>query len=163
MREAAIVCLALAGWACSIRTPEAREGADVSRRVAEIIGREAERRTAYITLDTLRLASLLAEDFTAVGAGLFRDKAGAIAAMQEHSPRQPIDSITSDSVRVRVYGAIAIVTGINRIHMRDFTGSSVMRVVASNTTTNVWHFRSGRWLLISSQVTFFDQKRSPLP
>lgn len=131
-------------------------------RLEEVRTASRERQRIYATLDTLRLPAILADDFVAVIAGSTRDKSGALQAMREHDPRMPIDSITSDSVHIRVYGDVGIVTGINRLHMRDLRNNPPMAVIASNSATEVWHRRAARWVLVSTQQTFFDQKRTPL-
>jgi hypothetical protein len=107
----------------------------------------------------MALAALLGTDYVAPssehGGGL-HTRSDAIRAVREHllaADPYPIDSIRSDSLRVRLYGDVAIVTGIETIAMTFTKREPPRHVVARNAYTDVWVFRGSEWLLVNAQHT----------
>ncbi len=126
---------------------------------SELLGREAARRDAYERLDTIAVAALLATDYLAPssehGGGL-HTRADAIRAVREHllaADPHPIDSIRSDSTRIRLYGDVAIVTGIETLAMTYTKREPPRRIVVRDAYTDVWVLRGGEWLLVNAQHT----------
>lgn len=117
-----------------------------------MLAREAAKREGYRLLDTALVGAVLAPDYMTVavqdhGTG-FGDRAKGIRSILEHrAGGAPIDSLSSDSTRVRIFGDVAIVTGVGAIHMRRANGPFVIR----DLYTDVWHRRGGQWLLVHTQ------------
>jgi ketosteroid isomerase-like protein len=59
----------------------------------------------------------------------------------------------SDDVKVRVYGTVAIVTGLSTL-----TGSSKSYVPGPRRFTEVWVKRNGRWQMVGGQSTLVPAK-----
>ena len=78
---------------------------------------------AYTKLDPKLVGDLIADDYVPPvreGGCCFTDRQAAIQAVINHRDNKiphPITSMTSDQTVVRIYGKIAIVTGIETINM----------------------------------------------
>ncbi|HKA59197.1 MAG TPA: nuclear transport factor 2 family protein [Gemmatimonadales bacterium] len=109
---------------------------------------EAKRREALLAADTAALANLMAPDFMEISRlGTVRtrvDNLRDIASGTLH-----LTSIKYDSLNVRVYGDVAVLTGIadNTGTMRGFPFSGKIRY------TRVFVKRDGRWLAVLMQQT----------
>jgi hypothetical protein len=126
---------------------------------SDLLAREAARRDAYTRLDTIAVAGLLATEYLAPsdehGGGL-HTRSDAIRAVREHllDPNpHPIDSIRADSTRIRLYGDVAIVTGIETIAMTFTKQNPPRKVVVRDAYADVWVLRGGEWLLVNAQHT----------
>ena len=113
---------------------------------------DRERIQAQIGADAAALNRLYAEDFIGIGpSGTVRTKAQVIADFTSGSLR--FQSITTDDVRVRVYGNAAVETGRSTMDGQD-KGKTVPR---DTRFTRVWVKQQGRWRLVanhySSQTT----------
>lgn len=96
--------------------------------------------------DSLTLVRILGSDFVhPVASGDFLDRAQHIAWVVAHPPDPTVDRRLTD-MRVRFYGATAIVTGTVR---RSRSGSEVGR----NVFTDVFVLRDGRWQAVSAEET----------
>jgi ketosteroid isomerase-like protein len=69
------------------------------------------------------------------------------------SPDQAWTAHKSDDVKVRVYGTVAIVTGLSTL-----TGSSKAYVPGPRRYTEVWVKRNGRWQMAGGQSTLVPAK-----
>jgi len=104
--------------------------------------------------DSAALSRILAPDFVhPVASGYFLDRSQHIAWVVDHPPDSTIDRRLAD-MRVRFYGATAIVTGTV---IRSRGGSEIGR----NVFTDVFVKRDDRWQAISAEETMvrtYDRK-----
>ena len=110
-----------------------------------ILRLEEEWRMAQHDNDTTAFSRLLAPDLTFIGtSGSFRDRAGYVASRSGSWIRRAV-SFTVTELRVRIYGATAIVTG-----RESTTGAGVEN---GGRFTHVWLQRQGKWQLVAVQRT----------
>lgn len=97
--------------------------------------------------DRVALDSLLADDLTyARSSGVMDDKARVLAEVGPGGPYQ-LDYLTPDSLQVRAYGSVGVVTGILRVKLSAQPAPYRIRF------TDVWAERRGRWQLVAFQAT----------
>ena len=109
---------------------------------------EAKRREALLAADTAALGKLTAPDFLEISRlGTVRSRAENLADIA--SGTLHLTSIKYDSLSVRVYGDVAVLTGIadNTGTMRGFPFSGKIRY------TRVFVRREGRWQAVLMQQT----------
>lgn len=109
---------------------------------------EMSRRQALLAADTVALSHLLAPDFVEISRlGTVRTRADNIRDIA--SGALHLTSVTYDSLSVRVYGDVAVLTGIadNTGTMRGFPFSGKIRY------TRVFVRREGRWQAVLMQQT----------
>jgi peptidylprolyl isomerase len=120
-----------------------------SNRVQEQLKKlEEEWATAFIKRDAAALGRILADDYYLIDPnGSASDKAQTIKDIM--SGEFAFESIKYDNLKVRIYGAFAIVTGGEVVKMRtgEQTNTEAFRF------TDVFALRRGRWQAISSQLT----------
>jgi ketosteroid isomerase-like protein len=104
---------------------------------------------ARLANDTAAIRRLLAEEYTGINSsGVLGDRASALRLPMNVTPMgQPIAGFDVDSVRVRVYGDVAVMTGIRRVRSSDGSGEGGLRF------TFVFIRRDNRWQLTASQAT----------
>jgi peptidylprolyl isomerase len=134
------------------KTPGAKPNRPLStsaNRVQEQLKKlEEEWAGAFINRDAAALDRILADDYTIIDPnGSVGDKAQTIKDIT--SGEFAFESIKYDNLKVRVYGAFAIVTGGEVVKMRsgEQTNTEAYRF------TDVFALRRGRWQAISSQLT----------
>ena len=109
---------------------------------------EASRRQALLAADTVALSRLIAPDFLEISRlGTLRTRADNIRDIA--SGTLHLTSINYDSLNVRIYGDVAILTGIadNTGTMRGFPFAGRIRY------TRVFVRRDGRWQAVLMQQT----------
>lgn len=109
---------------------------------------EASRREALLAADTVAMSKLLAPEFMEISRlGTVRTRADNIRDLA--SGTLHLTSIKYDSLTVRVYGDVAVLTGIadNTGTMRGFPFSGKIRY------TRVFVRRDGRWQAVLMQQT----------
>ena len=109
---------------------------------------EASRREALLAGDTVALSKLIASDFMEISRlGTVRTRADNIRDLA--SGTLHLTSIKYDSLNVRVYGDVAVLTGIadNTGTMRGFPFSGKIRY------TRIFVRRDGRWQAVLMQQT----------
>ncbi len=109
---------------------------------------EASRREALLAADTVALSKLLAPDFMEISRlGTVRTRVDNIRDLA--SGTLHLTSIKYDSLNVRVYGDVAVLTGIadNTGTMRGFPFSGKIRY------TRVFVRREGKWQAVLMQQT----------
>jgi uncharacterized protein (TIGR02246 family) len=109
---------------------------------------EAKRREALLAADTVALSKLMAPDFIEISRlGTVRTRADNIRDIAAGTLH--LTSIQYDSLSVRVYGDVAVLTGIadNTGTMRGFPFSGTIRY------TRVFVRREGRWQAVLMQQT----------
>jgi ketosteroid isomerase-like protein len=112
---------------------------------------EMNRRQALLAADTVALSRMLAPDFIEISRlGTVRTRADNIRDIA--SGALHLTSVTYDSLTVRVYGDVAVLTGIadNTGTMRGFPFSGKIRY------TRVFVRREGRWQAVLMQQTMMQ-------
>jgi ketosteroid isomerase-like protein len=122
---------------------------DLRRSVGQAIRQiDRERVQAQIGADAAALNRIYADDFIGIGpSGTVRTKAQVIADFTSGDLK--FQSITTDDVRVRVYGNTAVETGRSTMIGQD-RGKAVPR---DNRFTRVWIKQFGRWRLVSNHYS----------
>lgn len=112
---------------------------------------------ARLANDTAAIRRLLAEEYTGINStGVLGDRANALRLPMNVTPMgQPIAGFDVDSIRVRVYGSTAVMTGIRRVRSADGSGGGGLRF------TFVFIHRDGRWQLTASQATDLQPRGRP--
>src|ERR1041385_8192698 len=113
--------------------------------VEEIRKVDRERIRAQVNADAAELDRIYADDFIGIGpSGTLRTKKEVLADFTSGSLK--FQSITTDDVRIRVYGNAAVETGLSTLKGRD-AGKTVPE---ENRFTRVWIKQGGRWRLVSN-------------
>jgi uncharacterized protein (TIGR02246 family) len=122
---------------------------DPKRMVEQAIRKlDNERIQAQIHADAAALERIYADDFIGVGpSGTVRNKPQVISDFTSGDLR--FQSITTDDVRVRVYGNAAVETGRSTMNGQD-KGSAVPH---DNLFTRVWVKQQGRWRLVANHYS----------
>jgi ketosteroid isomerase-like protein len=120
-----------------------------NRSVEQVIRQlDYERIQAQIGANALALNRIYADDFIGIGpSGTVRTKAQVISDFT--SADLKFQSITTDDVRVRVYGNTAVETGRSTMIGQD-KGKAVPR---DNRFTRVWIKEVGRWRLVANHYS----------
>jgi hypothetical protein len=112
---------------------------------------EMNRRQALLTADTVALSRMLAPEFVEISRlGTVRTRADNIRDIA--SGALHLTAVAYDSLTVRVYGGVAVLTGIadNTGTMRGFPFSGKIRY------TRVFVRRDGRWQAVLMQQTMMQ-------
>jgi ketosteroid isomerase-like protein len=119
-----------------------------SRAVEEIRKADRERIQAQIHADAVALDRIYADDFIGIGpSGTRRTKKDVLSDFTSRSLK--FQSITTDDVRIRVYGNAAVETGISTMK-----GEDAGKVVPEeNRFTRVWIKQGGRWRLVANHYS----------
>jgi ketosteroid isomerase-like protein len=109
---------------------------------------DEERIQAQIHADAAALDRIYADDFIGIGpSGTVRTKPQVLADFTSHD--LTFQSITTDDVRIRVYGNTVVETGRSTMVGQD-RGKVVPR---DNRFTRVWVRRQGRWRLVANHYS----------
>ncbi len=122
---------------------------DPKRIVEQVIRKlDNERIQAQIHADAAALERIYADDFIGVGpSGTVRTKPQVISDFTSGDLR--FQSITTDDVRVRVYGNAAVETGLSTMNGQD-KGNAVPH---DTRFTRVWVKQQGRWRLVANHYS----------
>jgi ketosteroid isomerase-like protein len=122
---------------------------DQRRSVEQVIRQlDHERIQAQIGADAVALDHIYANDFIGIGpSGTVRTKPQVISDFTSGDLK--FQSITTDDVRVRVYGNTAVETGRSIMSGQD-KGKTVPR---DNRFTRVWVKQHGRWRLVANHYS----------
>ncbi len=122
---------------------------DPKRMVEQVIRKlDNERIQAQIHADAAALERIYADDFIGVGpSGTVRTKPQVISDFTSGALR--FQSITTDDVRVRVYGNAVVETGRSTMNGQD-KGNAVPR---DTRFTRVWVKQQGRWRLVANHYS----------
>jgi ketosteroid isomerase-like protein len=122
---------------------------DPRSEVEQVIRKlDNERIQAQIHADAAALERIYADDFIGVGpSGTVRTKPQVISDFTSGDLR--FQSITTDDVRVRVYGNAAVETGRSTMNGQD-KGKPVPH---DNRFTRVWVKQQGRWRLVANHYS----------
>ncbi|HKP48322.1 MAG TPA: nuclear transport factor 2 family protein [Pyrinomonadaceae bacterium] len=144
MRRTFVIALLVLTAASMARGQRPRARSDQRRRVEQVIRQiDHERIQAQINADAVALGRIYAPDFIGVGpSGTVRAKPQVLSDFTSGSLK--FQSITTDDVKVRVYGNTAVETGRSTMVGQD-KGKAVPR---DNRFTRVWVKQQGRWRLV---------------
>src|SRR6266436_8859806 len=122
---------------------------DQRRSVEQAIRQlDNERIQAQIGADAVALDRIYADDFIGVGpSGTVRTKPQVISDFTSGDLR--FQSISTDDVRVRVYGNAAVETGLSTMNGQD-KGNAVPH---DTRFTRVWVKQHGRWRLVANHYS----------
>jgi ketosteroid isomerase-like protein len=122
---------------------------DPKKIVEQVIRKlDDERIQAQIHADAIALERIYADDFIGVGpSGTVRTKPQVISDFTSGDLR--FQSITTDDVRVRVYGNAAVETGRSTMNGQD-KGNTVPH---ETRFTRVWIRQQGRWRLVANHYS----------
>jgi ketosteroid isomerase-like protein len=142
MRRTITIAVLIFTTACTVlgQTPSGGR-----RRSAEQVIRELdhERIQAQVNADATALERIYAADFIGVGpSGAVRTKSQVISDFT--SGELKFQSITTDEVKVSIYGNTAVETGRSTMYGQD-RGKAVPR---DNRFTRVWVKQQGHWRLV---------------
>ncbi len=150
MRQTLIIAVLVFTAAASIALGQ-KQGArrDSKSSVEQAIRQvDHERIQAQIDADAVALYRIYADDFIGIGpSGTVRTKPQVISDFT--SGELKFQSITTDDVRVRVYGNTAVETGRSTMIGQD----KGRRVPHENRFTRVWIKQGGRWRLVANHYS----------
>jgi len=116
--------------------------------IDEIRKVDRERIQAQVHADAVALDRIYADDFIGIGpSGTLRTKKDVLSDFTSGSLK--FQSITTDDVRIRVYGNAAVETGLSTMKGQD-AGKVVPE---ENRFTRVWIKQEGRWRLVSNHYS----------
>ena len=125
---------------------------DQRRSVEQVIRQlDHERIQAQIHADRVALDRIYADDFIGIGpSGTVRTKPQVLVDFTSHDLK--FQSITTDDVRIRVYGNTVVETGRSTM-----VGQDKDRVVPrDNRFTRVWVRRQGRWRIVANHYSLLN-------
>ena len=125
---------------------------DQRRSIEQVIRQlDHERIQAQIDADRVALDRIYADDFIGIGpSGTVRTKPQVLADFTSHDLK--FQSITTDEVRIRVYGNTVVETGRSTMVGQD-KGRVVPR---DNRFTRVWVRRQGRWQIVANHYSLLN-------
>ena len=125
---------------------------DQKRSVEQVIRElDQERIQAQIHADGVALDRIYADDFIGIGpSGTVRTKPQVLADFTSQDLK--FQSITTDDVRIRVYGNTVVETGRSTMVGQD-KGRVVPR---DNRFTRVWVRRQGRWRIVANHYSLLN-------
>jgi ketosteroid isomerase-like protein len=142
----AVVALSAAAIASGQQQSASRDPKAVVEQVIRKL--DNERIQAQIHADAAALERIYADDFIGVGpSGTVRTKPQVISDFTSGDLR--FQSITTEDVRVRVYGNAAVETGRSTMDGQD-KGKTVPR---DTRFTRVWVKQQGRWRLVANHYS----------
>ena len=152
MKRALIIAV-LVLTAASIALGQTQSARRDQRRSIEQVIRQLdhERIQAQIHADRVALNRIYADDFIGIGpSGTVRTKPQVLADFTSHDLK--FQSITTDDVRIRVYGNTVVETGRSTMVGQD-KGRVVPR---DNRFTRVWVRRQGRWQIVANHYSLLN-------
>src|SRR5437868_368068 len=148
MRQTLVVAVLLLTVALAAAHRQSRSRAHHAS-IEQIIRKlDKERIQAQIHADAAALDRLYADDFIGVGpSGTVRTKPQVMADFTSGTLK--FQSITTDQVQVRVYGNVAVETGLSTMIGQD-KGKAVPR---DTRFTRVWVKHQGQWRLVANHYS----------
>ena len=145
-----IFAMAVVAFSAAANASAQEQGAvkDPNRTVEVIRKLDNERIQAQIHADAAALERIYADDFICVGpSGTARTKPQVISDFTSGDLR--FQSITTEDVRVRVYGNAAVETGLSTMNGQD-KGNAVPH---DTRFTRVWVKQHERWRLVANHYS----------
>jgi ketosteroid isomerase-like protein len=116
--------------------------------VEEIRKVDRERIQAQVNANAVALDRIYADDFIGIGpSGTLRTKKNVLTDFASGSLK--FQAITTDDVRIRVYGNAAVETGLSTLKGQD----AEKVVPEENRFTRVWIKQGGRWRLVANHYS----------
>ena len=129
-------------------SPHAQPQRQTQSVIEEIKKMDRERIRAQVGADAVALDRIYADDFIGVGpSGTLRTKKDVLSDFKSGSLK--FQSITTDDVRIRVYGNAAVETGLSTMRGQDATKV----VPEENRFTRVWIKQGSRWRLVANHYS----------
>jgi ketosteroid isomerase-like protein len=150
MRQTLVIAVLVFSAAASIALAQEQSARTNQNRSVEQVIRQLdhERIQAQIGANAVALDRIYADDFIGIGpSGTVRTKPQVISDFT--SGNLKFQSITTEDVRVRVYGNTAVETGRSTMIGQD-KGKAVPR---DNRFTRVWIKEVGRWRLVANHYS----------
>jgi ketosteroid isomerase-like protein len=150
MRQTLVIAVLVFSTAASIALAQEQSARTNQNRSVEQVIRQLdhERIQAQIGANAVALDRIYADDFIGIGpSGTVRTKPQVISDFT--SGNLKFQSITTEDVRVRVYGNTAVETGRSTMIGQD-KGKAVPR---DNRFTRVWIKQVGRWRLVANHYS----------
>ena len=150
MRQTLVIAVLVFSAAASIALAQEQSARTNQNRSVEQVIRQLdhERIQAQIGANAVALDRIYADDFIGIGpSGTVRTKPQVISDFT--SGNLKFQSITTEDVRVRVYGNTAVETGLSTMIGQD-KGKAVPR---DNRFTRVWINEVGRWRLVANHYS----------
>ena len=123
----------------------------------EIIELEQERLKAFARDDKPAFERLVTDDLSIThSSGQVANKAEVMAIMRKSTPERPLPALSTEDVKVRVYGDAAVMTGRLVETARDG------RRVVVFSFTNTYIKQNGRWRMSAGQLTTFSRERATI-
>ena len=123
----------------------------------EIISLEHERLKAFAQDDKATFERLVTDDLTMThSSGEVANKAELMAVMRPSTPERPLPALSTEDVKVRVYGDAAVMTGRLVETARDGRRVFVLRF------TNTYIKQEGRWRMSAGQLTTLSRERASI-
>ena len=126
--------------------------------ISEVLAAEKARCEAVMKADIAVLAELVEDDLVHVHvSALANDRNAYLEGVRS---RTEYKSVTRDELKVRIYGDIAVVTGLLvNIHRLQADGGDWLRTKAF--VTQVWRKRRGSWRQVTFQATLLERGYAP--
>ena len=149
MRSTLVIALLALSTTSTALGQKQDAGQDQGKSIDQTIRQlDNERIQAQIGADAVALDRIYANDFIGIGpSGTVRTKPQVISDFTSGDLK--FQSITTDDVRVRVYGNTAVETGRSIMSGQD-KGKTVPR---DNRFTRVWVKQQGRWRLVANHYS----------
>ena len=149
MRQVFAIAVVAFSVAAIVSAQQQGASRDPKTDVEQVIRKlDNERIQAQIHADAAALDRIYADDFIGVGpSGIVRTKPQVISDFTSGDLK--FQSITTDEVRVRVYGDAAVETGLSTMDGQD-KGKAVPR---DTRFTRVWIKQHGRWRLVANHYS----------
>jgi len=149
MKRTLVICAVIVALAPLAIGQKKSSGRNQTESVVEKIRRlDEDRIQAQIHADAVALDRIYADDFIGIGpSGTVRTKPQVLADFTSHELK--FQSITTDDVRIRVYGNTVVETGRSTMVGQD-KGKVVPR---DNRFTRVWVRRQGGWRLVANHYS----------
>ena len=150
MRQTLVIAVLVFSAAASIALAQEQSARTNQNRSVEQVIRQLdhERIQAQIGANAVALDRIYADDFIGIGpSGTVRTKPQVISDFTSGDLK--FQSITTEDVRVRVYGNTAVETGRSTMIGQD-RGKAVPR---DNRFTRVWIKEVGRWRLVANHYS----------
>ena len=125
--------------------PQSQSQRDVVEEIKKV---DRDRIQAQVNADAVALDRIYADDFIGIGpSGTLRTKKEVLSDFASGSLK--FQSITTDDVRIRVYGNAAVETGLSTMKGQD----AEKVVPEENRFTRVWIKQGGRWRLVANHYS----------
>ena len=155
MKSLLYIVILLIAAPLSITQTKSGEATSASPSEREIIELEQERLKAFARDDKAAFEQLVTDDLTMThSSGEVANKAELMAVMRPSTPERPLPALSTEDVKVRVYGDAAVMTGRLVETARDG------RRVVVLSFTNTYIKQKGRWRMSAGQLTTLSRERA---